>query len=187
MSWWANGGSTLFRLDPVSGGTSTKEVYAFQLHPPTARSHCRCSRMDSSSREQPCHSRYIVRLGLHIDLLLTFLFPAVPTVTATAPAAGPRAGGNTITVQGSDFINLSTILVRFLNASQSVNVTAQGTYLSPGAITVTVPAIATECQVSVSVAQNGIAFVAGAIYFAYSTFLLRALLCDSLRLQRLQL
>ena len=59
--------------------------------------------------------------------------PSAPTVTAVTPSGGPTGGGNTVTITGYDFSNVSAVKFGTTNASSY-------TVTSPTTITATVPA-----------------------------------------------
>ncbi|MCL5734933.1 MAG: IPT/TIG domain-containing protein [Actinobacteria bacterium] len=71
-----------------------------------------------------------------------------PTVTALNPAAGPAAGGNTVIITGTNFINVSTVKFGTTNATGfTVNSPTQITAIAPAGtvnttvdVTVTTPA-----------------------------------------------
>ena len=62
---------------------------------------------------------------------LFFYTPAVPTVTGVSPAQGPTAGGTTVTVMGTNFLNATAVTFGGVSATFTINSDTQITAFSP--------------------------------------------------------
>jgi hypothetical protein len=81
-----------------------------------------------------------------------YRFVAAPTITSLSPNHGPSGGGNTVTINGTNFVGVSSVLFGTTNAT---NVTV----VSATQITVTAPAGSGTVQVTVKAAGGSSASV----------------------------
>ena len=113
--------------------------------------------------------RTISQIGHEADV--SFEYVALPTVTSILPSSGPRTKITVITVRGSNFVNTSSFICRFVDSNEfAINVGA--TFLHSTAISCSVPLAKyfspSGAHISVKVGLNSQDFSRSAAQFSYN-------------------
>ena len=130
---------------------------------------------------RPWLSRLFVVVGLVFIVLgvKTYAGCASPTVTSVVPNTGSSAGGTSVTINGTNFFNPSTVTFGGVAATNvvvvnSTTITAPPPAQAPG----TVDVVVTDAGVCLGISgtlPNGFTYTAGAAVPTFSPFALAAL------------